>query len=531
MRDFQRPGRSAAHGERGMAATSHPDATLTAVEVLKRGGNAVDAAIAAAAMLAVVEPHMTGIGGDCFVLYAPAAGGPSGPVIAFNGSGAAPAAATVERLRGLGVGEITSQSAHAVTVPGAVDAWCRLGADHGTRPLAELLQPAIERAEQGYILHPRVAFDWAADAARLADSPAARDLFMPGGVVPKAGDKHRQPALAATLRSIGQEGRAAFYEGPVAAEMVAVLAERGGVHGVEDFAGQQGEYVEPIRTSYRGHDVHECPPNGQGLAALMILNVLSGYDLTGSKLRAADRIHLLAEATKQVYAVRDARFADPRQADVPVGEFLSDDFTQRLRAAIRVDKASAGVALSETPHKDTVYLCVVDRDGNAISFINSLFDHFGSTILAPNAGVMLHNRGLSFRMDPAHPNHIAPGKRPLHTIIPGMLVRDGKAVMPFGVMGGHYQAVGHAHLLHNMLDRGRDPQEALDAPRSFARNGALALETSHAPEIFTDLLRRGHRAEWSTAPLGGGQAIWIDRARGLLIGGSDPRKDGCALGW
>jgi gamma-glutamyltranspeptidase/glutathione hydrolase len=417
-----------------------------------------------------------------------------------------------------------------VTVPGAVDAWCRLNADHGTRPLAELLQPAIERAESGYVIHPRVAHDWAIDSGQLANSPAARDLFLPGGQVPKAGDKHRQPALAETLKRIGRDGRAAFYEGPVAAEIVAVLQGQGGLHTEQDFAEQRGEYVEPIRTSYRGHDVYECPPNGQGLAALMILNILSGYEMSGGKLRIADRIHLLAEATKQVFAVRDARFADPRQADVPVAEFLSADYAARLRSAIRIDKAAAGVFLGETPHKDTVYLCVVDRDGNAISFNNSLFEHFGSTILAPGCGVMLHNRGLSFRLDPDHPNCIAPGKRPMHTIIPGMLVKDGKAVMPFGVMGGHYQPVGQAHLLHNLLDRGRDPQEALDAPRSFAYGGALALETNHAPEIFTDLLRRGHRAEWSAEPLGGGQAIWIDRQRGVLIGGSDPRKDGCALG-
>ncbi|MGH6933230.1 MAG: gamma-glutamyltransferase family protein, partial [Dongiaceae bacterium] len=397
--------------------------------------------------------------------------------------------------------------------------------------LAELLQPAIERAENGYLVHPRVALDWANDSDRLAGSPAARAVFMTDGRMPKAGDRHHQPALARTLTRIARDGRAAFYEGPVAAEIVSVLQGLGGLHTEQDFAGQRGEYVEPIRTNYRGYDVYECPPNGQGLAALMILNVLSGYEMSGGKLRVADRIHLLAEATKQVYAVRDACFADPRQADIPVGEFLSEAHAARTRAAIRIDKAAVGVSLGETPHKDTVYLCVVDRDGNAISFINSLFDHFGSAILAPGCGVMLHNRGLSFRLDPAHPNCIAPGKRPMHTIIPGMLVKDGKAVMPFGVMGGHYQAVGHAHLLHNMLDRGRDPQEALDAPRSFAHDGALTLEVNHAPEIFTDLLRRGHRVEWAASPLGGGQAIWIDHQRGLLVGGSDPRKDGCALGW
>jgi gamma-glutamyltranspeptidase/glutathione hydrolase len=531
MRDFQRPQRSAAFGSNGMAATSHPDATLAALEILKRGGNAMDAAIAAVALLGVVEPHMTGIGGDCFVLYAPAGGAKDGPVIAYNGSGAAPAAATAEKLRGLGLTAIGEDMPHAVTVPGAVEAWCRLHGDHGKLPLDQLFAPAIAAAENGMLLHPRVARDWARAAARLQASATARDLFLPGGAAPAAGDRHRQPQLAATLRRIAKDGRAAFYEGAVARDMVATLRAAGGLHTEEDFAGHRGEYVAPIRTTYRGVEVYECPPNGQGLAALMILNGLAGFDMGSDALLPADRVHLLAEATKLAFTVRDARFADPRQVRVPVDCYLSDNFAKRMRSSIALDRAGPGVLLRETEHKDTVYLCVVDRDGNAVSFINSLFENFGSTILARESGVMLHNRGLSFRLDPAHPNCIAPGKRPMHTIIPGMLVEDGKALAPFGVMGGHYQAAGHAQVVHLMLDRGMDPQAALDAPRSFAHDGVLTLETGHTPALLDDLRGRGHEAQWADGPLGGGQIIRIDRERGVLIGGSDPRKDGCALGY
>jgi gamma-glutamyltranspeptidase / glutathione hydrolase len=531
MRDFQRPQRSAAFGANGMAATSHPDATLAALDILKRGGSAMDAAIAAVALLGVVEPHMTGIGGDCFVLYAPAGGTKAGPVMAFNGSGGAPAAATADKLRSLGVTEIGEDMPHAVTIPGAIDAWCRLHADHGKLPLEQVLAPAVAAAENGILLHPRAAHDWAHCVDRLQGSATARDLFLPDGAAPAAGDRHAQPKLAATLRRIAKEGPKAFYEGAVARDMVATLRGAGGLHTEQDFAAHRGEYVTPIHTTYRGVDVYECPPNGQGLAALMILNGLAGFEMGGDALLPADRIHLLAEATKLAYAVRDARFADPRQVKVPVDCYLSDNFAKRMRESMKLDRAGPGVLLRETEHKDTVYLCVVDRDGNAVSFINSLFDHFGSTIFAQESGVMLHNRGLSFRLDPAHPNCIAPGKRPMHTIIPGMLVEDGKALGPFGVMGGHFQAVGHAWVVHQMLDRGLDPQSALDQPRSFAHDGTLWLETTHTPALLDDLRRRGHDAQWADGPMGGGQIIRIDWERGVLIGGSEPRKDGCALGY
>jgi len=527
MRDFQRSGRSTVYGGHGMVATSHPLATLAGLDVLRAGGNAVDAALAAAAVLCVAEPHMTGIGGDVFALYAPAAGG----VLALNGSGRAPAAATPERFAELGVTAIGANSVHAVTVPGAVDAWCRLAEDHGSKPLDELLRPAIRLAEEGCLVQPRVARDWAVHAPRLSRHPATRALFLPGGKPLAEGDRFRNPALADTLRRIGSHGRAGFYEGPVRDDILRTLRDFGGLMTAEDFAAQVSDYVEPIRTEYRGHTVHECPPNGQGIAALMILDTLAGTPADDPGAGPAERAHWLAEATKLAYAERDATVGDPAFGPIPVAELLSEAAARSRRARIRPDTALPYPPPPHAEHKDTVYLCAVDRDGNAMSFINSLFDAFGSAITAPGSGVLLHCRGRSFRLQAGHPNAVAPGKRPLHTIIPGMVTKDGRAVMPFGVMGGQYQATGHAQFLLDVLGRGLEPQTALELPRSFAEGGVLRIETGFAADVVDDLAARGHRVEWSPAPIGGGQAVWIDHARGVLAGASDPRKDGCAMGW
>ncbi len=526
MRDFNIPGRSAAMAANGMAATSQPMATLAALDVLRSGGNAADAAIAAVAMQCVVEPESTGIGGDCFVMYSRAGGLP----MALNGSGRAPAKATVEWYVEHGVHEIEVPTPHAVTVPGAVDAWCAFNREYGTRPLAELLEPAARAAEEGYVVMPRVAADWRRNQAKLRD-PATASLFLRNGQAPVAGDRMANPPLARTLRRIGREGREAFYDGPVMKEIVARLKSLGGLHEEEDFAYQRSDWVEPISARYRGYDVYECPPNGQGMAALMILRTLEGYALDGETFTEADRMHLLAEASKAAYWVRDNFICDPDQVPVDVAGFLSEARAERTRGTIRLDKALPGSRWAEVEHKDTVYLCVVDRDGNACSFINSLFSGFGSGIVAPECGVILHNRGTGFRTIPGHPNAIAPKKRPFHTIIPGMLVKDGRAVMPFGVMGGQYQAVGHATFLHRLLDRGMDPQQAAEAPRIFPYRGALQIEPTLPLPLVADLTRRGHQIEEQEVPLGGCQAIWIDHQRGVLIGGSEPRKDGLALGY
>ncbi len=528
MRDLDQPGRSAAISENGMAATSHPDATLTAVDVLRSGGNAVDAALAAIAVLGIVESAMTGVGGDCFVLYSPKRGAP----IALNGSGRAPAKATVEWFQEQGITEIGWASPHSVTVPGAVDAWCRLSEDYGTKGLDELLQPAIDKAEHGYRIMDRIAFDHAGAIDRMKGDEYLSARFLPGGKSLPIGAKHTQPQMAETLRRIAREGRAGFYEGPVMEDVLARLKELGGQHEAEDFDAQRCEYVKPIHAEYRGHEVYECPPNGQGLGALMMMRMLEGYDL-GDGYSEADIIHLTAEATKMAYAARDALFCDPKYVDVAVDYLLSDERAEWARGRIELERASQFNSWSDAgaEHSDTTYLCVVDRDGNAISFINSIFKSFGSCIMAPDSGVILHNRGLSFRIDLDHPNRIEPGKRPMHTIIPGMAMKDGKAVMPFGVMGGHYQSTGHTSLLTNMFCFGMDPQRANEAPRHFCFDGELALEPRISEDVAEDLRARGHNVTRTLSPHGGCQAIYIDDKNGVLVGGSDPRKDGMALGY
>jgi len=376
-----------------------------------------------------------------------------------------------------------------------------------------------------------VAFDWSTNVEKLRRDPTTSAVFLPEGKPLVTGDLHRQPLLAATLRKIAKHGPEAFYRGDVAADMVATLRERGGLHTEEDFAAVSGDYVTPIAAPFRGHEIHECPPNGHGLAALMILRAIEGFDLGEARWSESDRIHVMAEATKAAYRARDLFFGDPAAMSVPVEEFLSDARTQRMREMIRLDRASDAVEWDEPEHKDTVYLCVVDRDRNAVSFINSLFHEFGCGITAPKSGVLLHSRGAIFRTEPGHPNAIAPLKRPLHTIIPGMVVKDGRAVMPFGVMGGHYQATGHATVLSRIFDQGFDIQQAAEAPRSFAINGMLQLERSIDEAVAEDLVRRGHTIERPPKPLGGCQAIWIDHRRGMLLGASEPRKDGFAAGY
>ncbi|MCJ8141114.1 gamma-glutamyltransferase family protein [Falsirhodobacter halotolerans] len=505
-----------------MIATSHPLATAAGLEVLAAGGTAADAAIAAVAVQCVVDPLMTGIGGDCFALYAPK----GGAVKALNGSGRAPAAATVAALTEAGVTETIPQtSPHAVTVPGAISAWCRLHADHGTMPLARLFARAIAYAEGGFPVTPRVAMDWAANQATVAADPHAAAHFLPA---PDVGARFAQPLLAARLREIADKGASGFYGGTTGAAMARHLAGLGGLHTVEDFAAgtDAAFWTDPISATYRGTTVHECPPNGQGLAALLILKIIEGFDM--ATLPEADRIHVLAEATKIAYHHRDALLADPAACEDVVERLLSDEVIATLQARIDMARAATPVLWHEPEHKDTIYLCAVDAEGNAISFINSIFHGFGSGLYDPETGVLFHNRGSSFRLIPGHPNAIAPGKRPMHTIIPGMVTHEGEARMPFGVMGGHYQATGHAAFLSAVLDQGLDLQAALDLPRSFATGGELQVEPTVPPEIRADLEARGHRVKVLDSPLGGGQAI---RIGDVLEGGSDSRKDGMALGF
>jgi gamma-glutamyltranspeptidase/glutathione hydrolase len=528
MRDLQLPGRSTAHGINGVAATSHPLATLRALDILRAGGNAVDAAVAACAVQCVVEPMSTGIGGDCFALYVP---GGEGEVIGYNGSGWAPSGLNSEVLIAEGEDEIPIQSPHAVTVPGAVEAWDRLLADHGTMELGELLQQAIVYADEGFPVTPRVSVDWNRNIEKLSKDENAAVQFLNHGASPKVGSRWRLPLLAETLRTIASEGPDGFYKGWVAEDIVEYLASIGGKHQLSDFAEMQGEYVAPISTDYKGYTVHQIPPNGQGITALMMLNILSGFDLKSMEPNSIDRLHLETEASRIAYAMRDKYVADQRQADVPVEKMLSEQFTADMRAKIDMQRAMDAPEATGPAYRDTVYLSVVDKDRNACSFINSLFMPFGTGLASPRSGVMLQNRGAGFRVEPGHPNDVAPRKRPLHTIIPGMCTRDGKVAYCYGVMGGGYQPVGHSHVLTNMIDYGMDPQEALDSPRVFHLQGRLDVENGLGDDVLEALAARGHEVGRPEMPWGGGQIIAVDWDHGTLTGGSDPRKDGLALGY
>jgi gamma-glutamyltranspeptidase / glutathione hydrolase len=529
MRNFEQPTRSVVVAREAMAATSHPTATLTAVEIMRAGGNAMDAAIAACAVQCVVEPASTGIGGDCFALLSRAG---SSQVTAFNGSGRTPSALSLDWFESRGMTEIGQNSAAAVTVPGAIDAWTTLHADHGSLPFEELLAPAIRLAEEGYAISPRVHFDWAKEVGLLSRDETARRIFLPDNRAPEIGEVHRQPELAATLRLIAKGGRAAFYEGPVAEDIVEYLTGLGGVHTLSDFAEARGEYVTPISAPFRDTEIYECPPNGQGVIALLILNILARFGADADP-QSPDRLHIEIEAARLAYAARDVLLADPEHATVPVEEMLSDGWADRLSGMIDLKAARKDLpAFSMPRHPDTVYISVVDKDRNAVSFINSLFESFGSGLVSPRTGVTLHNRGQSFSLSRNHPNAVAPRKRPLHTLIPGMLLRGGRTEMPFGVMGGHYQAMGHAHLISKVVDYGMDLQEAINLPRVIPVSGTLKVQAEQTLPDTTvkELERRGFTVIPAVEPIGGAQAIQIDWKNGTLIGASEPRKDGCALG-
>lgn len=528
MRDLHLPGRSTVHSVNGMCATSQPLAAEAAISILRAGGNAVDAAIAASAVLCVIEPYNTGIGGDCFVLLSK---GGSGDIIGLNGSGRSPKALSLEKLEAAG-GDLSLNSVHSVTVPGAVDAWARLLEDHGTMELGRVFEPAIRFAEEGFAVAPRIGLEWHFLEGHLAHDADSVAQYTKDGKAPAIGEKFRLPVLAETLKLIGKKGRDAFYLGPLAGDMVAKLNSLGGFHTLEDFAATACDYVEPIRTNYRGREICEIPPNGQGITALLMLNILSRTGLDGLDPHGAIRFHYEMEAARLAYDMRDRYVADPAFGELPVDMILSDKFADELAARIDPERRIEDVSAVRDPlNRDTVYLTVVDKDRNAVSFINSLFFGFGSGICAPKSGLMFQNRGSGFVMEEGHLNCVAGGKRPLHTIIPAMLVEKGRAVMPFGVMGGAYQAVGHAHVVTNMVDYGMDVQEALDSPRTFPAGQEIEVEHGISADTREGLAAKGHVLRDAALPHGGGQAIVIDHERGTLVGGSDPRKDGAAVGY
>jgi len=511
-----------------MAATSHPLATLAAIEMLRSGGNAMDAAVTAAAVQAVVEPQSTGIGGDCFVLFAPKG---SAEIKAFNGSGRAPAAATIEWFKSRRYAIVPDYGALSVTVPGAIDAWDRLLASYGKKGLDAALAPAIHYAEHGYVVHDRVAFDWNLAVPILMSHGETARIFLKSGLPFRAGDIHCQPQLAQTLRLIAKHGSKGFYSGEVAEDIVETLQEAGGPHTLDDFSAVAGNEMNTVSSDYRGLGVHQMPPNNQGLTGLLMLNILSGFKLAELDPLSAERLHLEIEAGRLAYRDRDRFIADPSFSIVPVGHLLSPAYAEQLRRSIAPGKAMTNLPDSVVARGDTVYISVVDKDQNVVSFINSTFHSFGSGITSKRSGVVLQNRGASFRLDPEHPNALAPGKRPMHTIMPGMVTRIGKCILSFGVMGGDYQPFGHAHVLTNLFDHQMDVQEAVDCPRVFYENGRIVAETGIPQNTLSTLEGFGHKVSRTGEPLGGGQAVLIDWDRGTLTGASDPRKDGCALGF
>ncbi|TPW30739.1 gamma-glutamyltransferase [Pararhizobium mangrovi] len=528
MRRFDLPGRSPVIAENGAAATSHPLASATALAVLREGGNAVDAALAASATLAVVEPQMTGIGGDCFAIVAQ----PDGTVHGLNGSGRSARAIEEGWFADNGFDTIPHHSPHAVTVPGAVKAWETLHQRFGKLDFVRLFADAIGYAENGFAVAPRVADDWQDEVETLKRDAGARRHLLVNDAAPKAGDRMRFPALAGTLSTIAAKGAAGFYEGAVAREIAETVQEKGGFLAKDDLAAVTADWVEPIGVDYAGYRVLELPPSGQGMVALILFNLL---DRLGTRRMAPDsleRYHHEVEAARLAYSVRDAMLADPDHMTVSVERLISRDYAEELAAQIDPERRNPEIRVPEIPNADTTYLTVVDGNGMAVSFINSVFAAFGSQIVTPESGVVLQNRGACFRVETGHPNAIASGKRPLHTIIPAMVMKDGLPAVSFGVMGGAYQPMGHGHVLSNLLDHGMDPQEALDHPRVFWNGeGTLGLEAGVSAGVAQGLRAMGHGVAEAASPWGGGQMIAIDRERGFFTAGSDPRKDGQAVGY
>ena len=529
-----KPGRSVVRAQHGMVASSQPLASQVGIEVLKRGGNAVDAAIAVAAMLNVTEPMMTGIGGDMFALVYWAK---TKELKGLNGSGRAPHSLTPEYFSKQNLKQMPLRGMGSITVPGAFDGWTTLLDKYGTMKLADLLAPAIEYAENGFPVMEKTAEDWEAEVDILKATPASSENYLVNGRAPRAGEIFRQPNLARTFRTLAAGGRDAFYKGPIAKSIADYMKANGGFITLDDLAATKSDWVEPISTNYRGYQVYEIPPNGQGITALITLNILEGYDLASLRSQPAQYYHTLIEATKLAFADRNRYIADPAVSKVPVAELLSKEYAAKRRSLIDPKKALESPPAGEINlGSDTTYFTVVDKDGNAVSFINSLFDAFGSGVVAGDTGIIFQNRGVAFSLDPKHPNVLAPGKRPFHTIIPAMVLKDGQLFMSFGVMGGAIQPQGHVQVLINLIDLKMGLQEAIDAPRYRITTGReVLLEDELGSATIAQLLKLGHvkakPPKVLRSSMGGGQAIMIDLVTKTLLGASDSRKDGMAVGY
>ncbi|MBE3599349.1 MAG: gamma-glutamyltransferase family protein [Limnochordaceae bacterium] len=500
------------------------------------GGNAVDAAIATAACLVVVEPTSCGLGGDAFAMV-----WDGERLHGLNASGPAPAALDAEALRRRGLTQVPTEGWESVTVPGVVAGWAALARRWGSMPLTRVLAPAIEYAERGHPVPVRTALLWQAAAARFGQRQDFREAFLPGGRAPRAGEIVRQPDQARTLRLIAESGGEAMYRGPLALEIARYAARTGGYLTLEDLSAYEAEWVDPLSIPYRDVEVWELPPNGQGVAALLALGIASRFDPApagpaagGSRFPDARWSHLLAESLRLALHETYQHVADPRRAPVPVERFTDPAFAAALALRIDPGRAIPEPIPDRSAAGGTVYLCTADEQGRMVSFIQSNFYGFGSGVVVPGTGIALQNRGAGFNLIPGHPNELAPGKRPFHTIIPGFLTRKGRPLAAFGVMGGDMQAQGHVQVVSALVDGGLDPQAALDLPRfRVMPGGHLALEEGFDPELARALAGMGHPISTGQAPLGfgGGQIVWRDPESGVYVGGSDPRKDGQAVGW
>jgi gamma-glutamyltranspeptidase/glutathione hydrolase len=523
MRDFQFPGRSPVFATNGMCATSHPLAAKVAVQILEQGGNAADAAIAAAVLLGFCEPQMTGLGGDAFVLLKPAG---SDQVLTLNGSGRAPAAVSADVLRGRGLSAMPEWGIDTVTMPGAVDAFCRLSTDWGRIGMAATLAPAIHYAEHGVPVAPRTAFDWQMRTRKLTG--AAQDAYLIAGRAPEVGQVFRCPAQAELLRLIAAHGRAGFYDGPVAEDMIGSLRALGGCHTLDDLAATTSDWGQAVTGDYQGVELCEHLPNGQGATAILMLNILKHFDIQALDPFGTMRAHLEGEAAKLAYDARNRFIGDKTTR---LDHMLSLETAAKLAALIDPKRAMAAAApLTEHIHKDTVYVTVVDRDRMAVSLIYSIYSAFGSGLASSKYHVMFQNRGAGFNLIPGHVNELGAGKRPMHTIIPAMIREKGVVNTSFGVMGGAYQPCGHARFVSNRVDFGMDVQTAIDGARSFASGKGMQVERGYSDAVRAELARMGHDVSIPEKPLGGAQAIYIN-TDGVLVGGSDPRKDGAAVGY
>ena len=538
---YSRPARSP-HGSRseviaphGMVAASQPLAAQVGLDILKAGGNAIDAAVAVNAVLGLVEPHMNGVGGDLYALVWDAE---TEQLYGLNATGRAPYEINRETLVRQGYSRMPGSGPLTWTVPGAVDGWHELLQRFGTMTLAEVLAPAIRYALDGFPVSEIIQRQWAGSMPSLAQWPDSAATYLPGGRPPGVGEVFRNPRLAATYEAIAQGGRDAFYKGDIARRIVSFSEANGGYFTMADFEDHSSVWVDPVSTSYRGYDVWEVPPNSSGILALMILNIMEGYDVAALGKNSADAIHLYAEAKKLVWADRNTYVADADANELPTQPLISKSYADARRQLIDPGQASTAVAAGQPfDHSDTVYLTVVDEDRNAISLIESIFGGFGSKVVPGDLGFALQNRGSGFSLEAGHLNSLEPHKRSLHTNMPGFVTRDGKPFMPFGVMGGAMQPQGHWQVLSNIIDFGMNLQEAGDAARvrhspSSRPGGTVAVEPGVSDEVIAELRRRGHHVvRAGGGGMGGYQAIMINPETGMLHGGTDVRKDGQVVGY